>query len=399
MIKNLKIRIFLIIMVSLSTIILGTVILFAFLNYRNTLNTATSIIEKTIDSRFKLNTRLDNEEQNKNFNIDGLYYFIIDNDKTDSNYIINSEIEKYAMKAKNKKSKNGIIGKYVYDKSNIERKDITIVVLMESEDIISSLKRIWLISISTLGISICAIYIISRRIADMIVKPVEQTIDKQKQFISDASHELKTPLAVIEANVDVLETEIGENKWMNYIQNEIESMNKLINELLMLAKMENMDHIKNLEQVNVSEKVEIVILMFESMAYEQNVKISSSIEKDINMKINEEDIEHIVSILMDNAIKHTKENKKILIKLYREKGGNIILEIQNEGEEIPEKERDKIFERFYRVDKARNRKEKRYGLGLAILKSIVQQYNGQIKVDYQNGFTIFRIIFNENILI
>ena len=80
----------------------------------------------------------------------------------------------------------------------------------------------------------------------MIVKPVEETFEKQKQFISDASHELKTPLAVIEANADVLENEIGKNKWINYIQNEAESMNKLINELLLLAKIENIDNIKNL---------------------------------------------------------------------------------------------------------------------------------------------------------
>lgn len=189
-----------------------------------------------------------------------------------------------------------------------------------------------------------------------MVKPVEETIEKQKQFISDASHELKTPLAVIEANVDVIETQNGKSKWLTYIQSEISSMDKLINNLLLLAKTDNMSQLKQTETFNLSEEVNLVSSMFESMAYEKKISIQYNVQDNIKFNGNKEDIKQILSVLIDNAIMHTKENGKVIIELEKEK--NITLQVKNEGEPIPEEEREKIFERFYRVDKARNRKEK-----------------------------------------
>lgn len=104
-----------------------------------------------------------------------------------------------------------------------------------------------------------------------------------------------------------------------------------------------------------------------------------------------EDFEHILSTLLDNAIKHTESGNNVEVILKKEKG-NIILKVENEGSKIPEEEREKIFERFYRVDKSRNRSEKRYGLGLAIAKSTVEKYKGRINVGYKNEYTIFEVI-------
>ncbi len=224
----------------------------------------------------------------------------------------------------------------------------------------------------------------------MIVKPVEETMEKQKQFISDASHELKTPLAVIEANIDVIEEQAGKSKWLTYIQSELTSMDKLINNLLCLARTDNAKEIKVKETFNLSEEVNLASSMFESMAYEKKKNIEYNIQEDIKFNGNKEDIKQVLSVLIDNAIMHTKDNGKIIIELTKDK--NIVLQVKNEGEPIPKEEREKIFERFYRVDKARNRKEKRYGLGLSIAKSIVEQYNGKIEADWQDGFTIFKII-------
>ena len=238
--------------------------------------------------------------------------------------------------------------------------------------------------------SVFVIYIVSKKITEIIVTPVENTIEKQKQFISDASHELKTPLAVIEANSDVLENEIGSNKWLGYIQKEIECMNKLINDLLLLTKTEYTSNKIENKKINASEKINIVVAMFESVAYERKVKLNSKIEENVYINGNEDDIEHIGSILIDNAIKHTKSDNNVVVELYNEKN-NMVLKVKNQGEPIPKNEREKIFERFYRIDKARNRNEKRYGLGLAILKSIIQKNNGQVKVNYENGYTIFEV--------
>lgn len=215
--------------------------------------------------------------------------------------------------------------------------------------------------------------------------------EKQKQFISDASHELKTPLAVIEANTDVLEGQVGNNKWINYIQNEIDSMNKLINELLLLTKIENIGGIKEYNEFDISKETEIIVSMFESMAYEKNVLLKSEIQEKLMLNGNKADVEHILSTLIDNAIKHTEKSKEVIVELKKNKN-NIIWQVKNMGEPIPEGEREKIFERFYRIDKSRNRNEKRYGLGLAIAKSTVQRYNGNIEVSYKNGFTTFKVV-------
>lgn len=167
-------------------------------------------------------------------------------------------------------------------------------------------------------------------------------------------------------------------------------MSKLINELLLLTKIENIDSLKNFEEFNISEETEMIVSMFESMAYEKGIKFNSNIQKEILMNGNREDIEHILSTLIDNAIKHTDSEKEIIVQLKKEKD-KIILQVKNMGEPIPKEEREKIFERFYRIDKARNRNEKRYGLGLAIAKSTVQKYNGKIEVYCKDEFTTFEV--------
>ena len=261
----------------------------------------------------------------------------------------------------------------------------------ENKKVNSHIKTVVMFSATISGVALIIIYTVSKKVSGAIVKPVYETFEKQKQFISDASHELKTPLAVIEANADVLENEVGNNKWLTYIQKETESMDKLINELLLLAKIENVDDIKNYEKFNLSTQVETSVAIFESMAYEKQMNIKTNIQNHIYIDGNKQDIEHIVSTLLDNAIKHSVTKKDVSVELFEEKN-NIILQITNEGEPIPEDQKDKIFERFYRVDKSRNRNEKRYGLGLAIAKSTVDKYNGKIIVECKEGITKFKVI-------
>lgn len=394
MIKKLSKRIFLLMMTSLSIVVLGIIILFAILNYRNTINTATLMMDRFVngETRKNINDRLEGETINPRTNIEGLYYIQVEDSKVieNSNTYKNETIEEYAIKVSKRNQENGIIGNYIY-KIRKTKGNIINVMLMENEEAILHSKKIIIVSAITAILSLIIIYWVAKKVSKFIVKPVEETFEKQKQFISDASHELKTPLAVIEANVDVLENELGNNKWMKYIQNEIESMNKLINELLLLAKIENIDNVREYKQFDVSKETEIITSMFESMAYEKKVKLISNIQEHITMNGNKEDIEHILSTLIDNAIKHTEAEKEVIIELIKEKN-DIIIQVKNIGQAIPKEEREKIFERFYRVDKSRNRNEKRYGLGLSIAKSTVEKYKGKIEVDFKDGFTIFKVL-------
>lgn len=199
-------------------------------------------------------------------------------------------------------------------------------------------------------------------------------------------------------NTDILEyddlkLDIRTGK-MNANGNEISINGKELDllETLLLNKtqIENVDNIQERKIFDVSKETEMTISMFESMAYEKSVKLSSKIQENIMINGNKEDIEHILSTLIDNAIKHTEAGNDVIVELSKEKN-ELIIQVKNKGKEISEEEREKIFERFYRIDKSRNRNEKRYGLGLAIAKSTVKKYNGNIKVLYKEGFTIFKV--------
>lgn len=264
------------------------------------------------------------------------------------------------------------------------------LVIVDTSNIRYRLVSLLLISILILGIFEILVYYVSKKITKWIVFPVEETFNKQKDFIADASHELKTPLAVMMASIDCIEVNKKNEKYINNMKSEADRMNHLITKLLDLSKSE-MNNKKELYQLNnLSKIVEKRTLVFESLAFENNVSIDSDIEKDILFNCNKIEIDEVVSILIDNAIKHSYKNSKVKVNLYKDKN-NIILDVINNGKDIPNEECDKIFERFYRSDKSRNRASNRYGLGLAIAKNIVNNHNGQIKAFSKDKFTTFRV--------
>lgn len=392
MIKKLKSKVFLIIMLSVSLILIGIIVIFAYLNYNNTINAATSMMDRFNDFPKEPNNKDDthiNDDQ-MSMNLDNTYSFMIDNGKIIDHFgEADNTIEEYAQKVYRQNKENGIIEDYVY-KTRDMKDGRTTIILMKNEDVVNQIKYIYVFAIIGSVVAIIITYIVSKKLSNIIVKPVEETIEKQKQFISDASHELKTPLAVIEANAEVLENEIGTSKWMTYIQSEISSMDKLINDLLFLAKVENINELNKKEMFNISEEINMICSMFESMAYEKQINMKYNIKENIEINANKEDIKQVTSILLENAIMHTKSEGNVFVELDKEKN-NVIVQVKNEGDPIPEKEKNKIFERFYRVDKSRNRKQKRYGLGLAIAKSIIDKYNGKIYVNCKDGITTFKV--------
>jgi len=398
MINKLRKKIFWIIQISLTIIILGITILFITSSYNNIIISSTMFMDRIeVKEEVKIDKTIDFSETKTFMNpfladIEGTYKLQIKNNtivrESDD---VNDEIRNYAMELNKKESEEGYIGKYTYKvrKLGNNGKEIT---LMENEDTINRYKKTVISAIIISSLGIVVIYIIAQKISKIIVKPVEDSFEKQKQFVSDASHELKTPLAVIEANSDVLQDKVGENKWITYIQKEVQSMNKLVNDLLTLAKMENTNSI-NIQKFNASKEIQMSVAVFESMIYEKSIKLETNIDEDIYFNGEKEDIKHLISIILDNAIKHTEKDKKIIVNAQKEKN-EIKIEIKNQGDPILEEEQEKIFERFYRVDKARNRSEKRYGLGLAIAKGIVDKYNGTIKASSKDGFTSFIVKLN-----
>ena len=233
------------------------------------------------------------------------------------------------------------------------------------------------------------IIILTVEITRWIIKPVIESFNRQKQFVADASHELKTPIAVIMANAEALEKEPEEKKWLNNIKREADRMNELVTSLLDLAKLEEGKEVQ--QEENLSKIVEMSVLTFESLMYENKIELEYDIQKDINIKCNSSQIKQLVAILIDNAIKHSETNGKISIALKKQKN-DTVLTVSNRGKEIPKEIREKIFERFYRADESRNRDTNRYGLGLAIAKNIVENHNGKISVESEKGITTFKVV-------
>ena len=233
---------------------------------------------------------------------------------------------------------------------------------------------------------------ISKLITDYMTKPALDSFEKQKTFIEDASHELKTPLAVIMASTDLLEQSKNKKKYIDNIKQETEKMNKLVCDMLDLSKLDKEQDKSVYKETNLTKLVYKNILSFEALAFEKNIKIETALEDNINFSCDEEKISEVIGILLDNAIKHSFENESIKVELKSSKN-QIILKVINKGEDIKKGDEELIFERFYRSDKSRNRKENRYGLGLAIAKKIIENHNGKITASSKNNITTFKITF------
>ncbi|MBR6403859.1 MAG: HAMP domain-containing histidine kinase [Eubacterium sp.] len=279
-------------------------------------------------------------------------------------------------------------GKYSY---NYIRDNM--VVIINDSNISEKIRKLLIESIGVFLLIELIILVISKMLTGWITRPAKEAFEKQREFIADASHELKTPLAVIMASSDEMMADESNKKYLENIKYESDRMNKLIAGLLDLSKLEEGVSKENYVDKNLSKIVEKTALVFEGVAFEEGVMIETDLEEDIIHKCSKEEIEKLVSILLDNAIKHSYKDSTIRVELKRKSG--IILKITNKGDPIKEGDEEKIFERFYRADKSRSRSDNRYGLGLAIAKRIVLNHGGTIKAvsDREKSETIFRVEF------
>lgn len=306
--------------------------------------------------------------------------------------IVNSALQK--------KSDKGFIEGSDYNLAYVYRKSPVGVEMAfkDSSMYKKTIRKLIMSAVIVGGISIFLSYIICLYIANKAVKPVEEAYNSQKRFIADASHELKTPLAVVKTNVEILkanknETVDSQKKWIDYISFQTDRMSKLVSDLLYLAKADNNEVLGVQSKFNISDTIMNQLLSFEAVIYENELTLNCDIQEDIRFLGNKEGINQLVGILLDNAIKHSYKNKEIKVML-KEIKGTIRFVVTNYGEVIPEEDLDKIFERFYRVDKSRSREKGGYGLGLSIAKTIVEREKGTIRAVSRNNETSFIVELN-----
>lgn len=232
-------------------------------------------------------------------------------------------------------------------------------------------------------LTLLAVLGISILFAKKAVAPIEQSYRKQKQFIQDASHELKTPLASIRVNLEALqaskqETIQSQEKWLDHISYEIKRMGKLVTELLELARADQTEQALKQEPICLSKLLEHSLLSAEPVLYEKGISLQKQIEADISVGGNCDKAEQVMAILLDNACKYTNPGGSVAVRLQRQKK-YALLTVSNTGEGISPEHIDKIFDRFYRVDDSRKHTGS-YGLGLPIAKSLVEQMGGTLSV-------------------
>lgn len=231
-----------------------------------------------------------------------------------------------------------------------------------------------------------AVWGIAQLISKWLIRPVAESFEKQKQFIADASHELKTPLAVILSSAEAMERN-PDNKWLKNIETETDRMNRLIGDLLELTRSEQIK--LPLSRVNLSFIAEKECLIQEARIYEKGLTLNVDLEPDVEVIGNADSLSQVLGILLDNAISHARSEIRIKV---RKQGSQSICFVENNGRPIPLEMQKRIFERFVREDTSRNRSDNRFGLGLAIAKNLMNQNQGTIKVQTVEGWTVFSFI-------
>ncbi len=206
-------------------------------------------------------------------------------------------------------------------------------------------------------------------LSSIVFKPIVDNFQRQKQFVSDASHELKTPLSIINASVDVIASKDENNKWIDNVKAQTSRMNVLITDMLSLAKLDEGKITIHKENFNLSDVILECALPFEAMVYENGKTIEYMVSPDIKVNTDKNSVKMLVNILLDNAVKYADENGKIIVYLSKVKN-KTIFSIYNTGSNVPDKDSARIFERFYRADPSRSRDSGGSGLGLAIAKNL-----------------------------
>ena len=200
------------------------------------------------------------------------------------------------------------------------------------------------------------------------LKPLRTSLETQQQFFANASHELKTPVSIISANVEVISEE-NSSQWTSNIKSQTERMSLLIEDMLSIAKLDENNYEIFNEKLDLSQIILENALYFDTVAYEKGKTLTLNIQPNIIHTCDKNSVVKIVNTLLDNAVKHASENGEIILELKKE-NSKIILSVFNTGSEVPDKDSNKVFERFYRADSSRARSTGGSGLGLAIAKSI-----------------------------
>ena len=306
---------------------------------------------------------------------------------TESIYAINEEqAVQYARQALSGSRQRGWLSNYRYKIFSISA-GVGVVFVdgsMNRSATMQSMVIAGVVLFACAALVLVLILLLSKR----AVKPIAESYEKQKQFITDANHELKTPLTLILTNLDIAESELGQSEWLDDIRSEGQRMTELVNQLVALCRMDEENQSLNFTDIPFGQMVADTVSEFEPLALSRGKTLGAGIDADIICRGDEALLRRLVGILMDNAIKYCDYDGDISVMLRQ--GKHIVLTVENSYAAVDELELNRLFDRFYRADKARTY-QGGYGVGLAMAKAIVEKHKGEItayKKDGRIGFNV-----------
>lgn len=287
-----------------------------------------------------------------------------------------------------RRGKVGLVGSYRYRK---EYKDgqVRSIIFLDCKENQSFYHLAVTITITVSTLLTCLITVIFAIASKRAVRPFEINSNRQKQFITDASHELKTPLAIISANAEVLQYKGDGNEWTQNIIDQTKHMGKLINQLLVLAKLDEVQEKSEKQEADLKLLLEETIEPFEEAATQKKVTLKLHLEEGVTIRVNREQIAQLVSILTENAAKYVNDGGKIVWRLTKTQHGAVLVVKNTTEKELPDTKR--MFDRFYRSDSSRSSKTGGQGIGLSIAKKIVDSHKGSITAKAGDGMVTFRV--------
>ena len=295
-----------------------------------------------------------------------------------------TEAADYATEALARGASHGFIDVYRYSVNELDGQSV--VTFLDCGRVLESFKDFLKASILMSIAGLLVVFAVISYFAGRIVKPVAESYDKQKRFITDAGHEIKTPLAIIKANLDVIELDPDSSEEsLKEIGNQVDRLTGLTNDLVYLSRMEESDSGAVMSELPLSDIVSETVAPFDALALEKGVAIESDIESMLSAKGNVKDFEKLISILMENAVKYSASDAPIKVSLKRD-GRNALLRISNKTyERVSEDNINHVFDRFYRMDESRSSETGGYGIGLSMANAIVTACGGKITAETSDG--------------
>lgn len=295
----------------------------------------------------------------------------------------NDSVKEYIDKAINSKSDRGFIGQFRFIKTTDEQ--ITRILFLDCGRRLDAFYSFFWTSLGVGFLGCVIVFVAFLFVSGRIIKPIAESYEKQKRFISDAGHEIKTPLTIINANVDLLECD-GEKEELSEIRGQTERLTELTNSLMYLSKIEESEHKLPKIELPLSDIVGETAETFQALAVSNNISFNVQIQPQITVRGAPDAIRQLVSILLQNATKYAPHGGVITLNLSMTKKAAVLSVFNTTKDEILQAELPYVFDRFYRTDTSRNSSTGGHGIGLSIAKAITEEHGGSISANTQSGF-------------